>query len=273
MDENGSVEKLQEIVRAVKAKAPLVQCLTNFVSMDFMANGLLALGASPAMVHAVEELEPAIDVVAAIKGAVSINIGTLDPTWIESFKFAARTCKAKGVPWVLDPVAAGFTPLRTTTATELLDIGGCSVLRGNASEILAVAGAVGDTKGVDSSQGSGAALKAAKSLAAKYNCVVCISGAVDFVVNPTGQVSSCEHGVEMLTKITAAGCLVSSIIAAFLAAKPSGFSDAEAALYAFIYFGICSEAASQTSKGPGSLRLNLLDQLYNFDLEQLGDDD
>jgi len=77
----------------------------------------------------------------------------------------------------------------------------------------------------------------------------------------------------MLTKITAAGCLVSSIIAAFLAAKPSGFSDAEAALYAFIYFGICSEAASQTSKGPGSLRLNLLDQLYNFDLEQLGDDD
>jgi len=187
MDENGSVEKLQEIVRAVKAKAPLVQCLTNFVSMDFMANGLLALGASPAMVHAVEELESAIEVVAAIKGAVSINIGTLDPTWIESFKFAARTCKAKGVPWVLDPVAAGFTPLRTTTATELLDIGGCSVLRGNASEILAVAGAAGDTKGVDSSQGSGAALKAAKSLAAKYNCVVCISGAVDFVAAQTAR--------------------------------------------------------------------------------------
>mmetsp|Transcript_56935 Transcript_56935/g.133127 ORF Transcript_56935/g.133127 Transcript_56935/m.133127 type:complete len:274 (+) Transcript_56935:67-888(+) len=273
MDENGSVDRLREIVQAVKAKGPLVQCLTNYVSMDFMANGLLALGASPAMVHAVEELDAAISMVATLGGAVSINIGTLDQAWIESFKCAARTCKAKGVPWVLDPVAAGFTPLRTTTATELLEIGGCSVLRGNASEILAVAGAVGDSKGVDSTKGPDAALKAAKGLAAKYQCVVGISGAVDLIVSPTGLVASCEHGVQMLTKITAAGCLVSSIIAAFLAAKPSDFSDAEATLYAFIFFGICSEAASSKSKGPGSLRANLLDELHGFDLEALADDD
>eukprot|EP00435_Cladocopium_sp_Y103_P032120 s1597_g8.t1 len=272
MDENGTLERLQEIVRAVKAKGPLVQCLTNFVSMDFMANGLLALGAHPAMVHSVEELDVAISKVKAAGGAVSINIGTLDALWIESFKCAVKACNEHQVPWVLDPVAAGFTPLRTSVATELLEMGGCAVLRGNASEILSLSGADGAGKGVDSTRGSDGAVKAAKVLAAKYRCVVGISGAMDYVITPEGNQFSCEHGVAMLQKITAAGCLVSSIIAAFVAAKPAGFSNAEAALYAFTYFGICSEAASQSSNGPGSLRANLLDQLHgtlvypNFDL-------
>ncbi|CAK8987495.1 unnamed protein product [Durusdinium trenchii] len=274
MDENGSVERLQEIVQAVKAKGPLIQCLTNYVSMDFMANGLLALGAHPAMVHSVEELDVAISKVKAAEGAVSINIGTLDSHWIESFKCAVKACNEHQVPWVLDPVAAGFTPLRTSVATELLEMGGCAVLRGNASEIISLSGAEGAAKGVDSTKGSEGAVKAAKTLAAKYRCVVGISGAMDYVITPEGKQFSCEHGIPMLQKITAAGCLVSSIIAAFVAAgRPSGFTDAEAALYAFTYFGICSEAASQNSHGPGSLRANLLDQLHSFDLDQLSSDD
>lgn len=273
MDENGSLERLQEIVLAVKAKGPLVQCLTNYVSMDFMANGLLALGAAPAMVHSVDELEVAISKVKGAGGTVSINIGTLDAAWIESFKCAVKACNEHQVPWVLDPVAAGFTPLRTSVATELLEMGGCAVLRGNASEILSLSGADGASKGVDSTKGSDGAVKAAKALAAKYRCVVGISGAMDYVITPEGSQFSCEHGVAMLQKITAAGCLVSSIIAAFVAAKPTGFTNAEATLYAFTYFGICSEAASQSSNGPGSLRANLLDQLHGFDLEQLSSDD
>eukprot|EP00437_Effrenium_voratum_P020444 CAMPEP_0181459640 /NCGR_PEP_ID=MMETSP1110-20121109/32929_1 /TAXON_ID=174948 /ORGANISM="Symbiodinium sp., Strain CCMP421" /LENGTH=241 /DNA_ID=CAMNT_0023584165 /DNA_START=83 /DNA_END=808 /DNA_ORIENTATION=- len=241
--------------------------------MDFMANGLLALGAQPAMVHSPAELDEAISKVQAAGGAVSINIGTLDLSWIESFKSAVAACKKHNLPWVLDPVAAGFTALRTSTAVELLEMGGCGVLRGNASEILSLSGEDGAAKGVDSTKGSDGALKAAKSLAAKYGCVVGISGAVDYVVSPEGSIFSCAHGVPMLQKITASGCLVSSIIAAFVAAKPAGFSNAEAALYAFIYFGICSEAAWQDSKGPGSLRTNLIDQLYGFDLQQLSNDD
>eukprot|EP00913_Durusdinium_trenchii_P011317 g10629.t1 len=153
-------------------------------------------------------------------------------------------------------------------------MGGCAVLRGNASEIISLSGAEGAAKGVDSTKGSEGAVKAAKTLAAKYRCVVGISGAMDYVITPEGKQFSCEHGIPMLQKITAAGCLVSSIIAAFVAAgRPSGFTDAEAALYAFTYFGICSEAASQNSHGPGSLRANLLDQLHSFDLDQLSSDD
>lgn len=229
-----------------------------------MANGLLAAGASPAMVHSTDELDDAIAVVKAINGAVSINIGTLDAGWIACFKRAVEACKKNDVPWVLDPVAAGFTPLRTNTATELLEMGGCSVLRGNASEILALAGAIGGGKGVDSTEGSEAAIEGAKALAAKYGCVTCVSGAVDYIIEPSGTVLQCANGVEMLTKITAAGCLVTSLIAAFVTAKPEGYSNAEAALYAFTFFGLCAEAAAKDSKGPGSLKVNLMDQMYNW---------
>lgn len=252
------------MVAAMKSKGPLVQCLTNYVSMDMMANGLLAAGASPAMVHSTDELDHAISIVKAIGGAVSINIGTLDANWIACFKQAVAACNKNGVPWVLDPVAAGFTPLRTDTATALLELGGCSVLRGNASEIGALAGAMGGGKGVDSTQGSSDAIDAAKALATKYNCVVCVSGAVDYICDPKGEMLSCPHGVEMLTKITAAGCFLSSLIAAFVATKPEGYSNAEAALYAFSFFGICAERAAKESKGPGSLRVNLMDQMYNW---------
>merc|ERR1719160_254711 len=118
-----------------------------------MANGLLAVGASPAMIHATGELKDALPIVGALGGAVSINIGTLDERWVESFKQTVELCREKNVPWVLDPVAAGFTPLRTETATALLDIGGCTAVRGNGSEIKALAGEARGGKGVDSMEG------------------------------------------------------------------------------------------------------------------------
>lgn len=265
----GSVdEKLWAAVAAVKQKGPLVQCLTNFVSMDIMANGLLAAGASPAMVHATGELKDAVPIVGAIGGAVSINIGTLDERWIESFKETVRLCKEKNVPWILDPVAAGFTPLRTDTAVALMDIHPPAVVRGNGSEIGALSaaalGAFGEEggKGVDSTQSSDAALEPAKRLASKYKCVVCVSGEVDYVVGEGDAVGTCPHGVEMLTKVTAAGCLISSIIAAFVAARPEEISVHEAATLAFTYYGICAEKAMKVSEGPGSFRVQLMDELW-----------
>merc|ERR1711879_25406 len=109
--------------------------------MDIMANGLLAIGASPAMVHSTSELKDAPPIVGAIKGAVSINIGTLDDMWIECFKEAVRLCKENNIPWVLDPVAAGFTPLRASTSVALMDIHPPAVVRGNGSEIDALSAA------------------------------------------------------------------------------------------------------------------------------------
>ena len=290
--------KLWEAVAAVKAKSPLVQCLTNFVSMDIMANGLLALGASPAMVHATGELDASVPIVGAIGGAVSINIGTLDERWIESFKQTVLLCKVHGVPWVLDPVAAGFTPLRTETALELMALHPPAVVRGNGSEILALSpapaagaagaegaegaeGGGGGGKGVDSTKSSDAAVDAAKRLSAKFKCVVCVSGAVDWIVNNSAngggesstdscRVHACPHGVEMLTKITAAGCLITSVIGAFVAvASASAGSDddscaavAEAAAMAFTFYGVCAELAAAESSGPGSFRVAFLDKLH-----------
>jgi len=261
-------EKLWAAVTALKEKAPLVICLTNFVSMDIMANGLLAIGASPAMIHSTDELKDALPIVSAIKGAVSINIGTLDDTWIHSFKEAVRLCKENDIPWVLDPVAAGFTPLRTDTAIALMDMHPPAVVRGNGSEIGALAAtATGGTgeggKGVDSTAASDAALDAAKRLAQKYKCIVCVSGGTDYIVDEGGKVGTCPHGVEMLTKVTAAGCLISSITIAFVATRPENISVHEATTLAMTYYGICAEKAMKASKGPGSFKAELMDELYN----------
>lgn len=260
-------DKLWESVEALRAKGPLVQCLTNFVSMDIMANGLLAIGASPAMVHATGEIGAAVPIVKAIGGAVSINIGTLDEHWIKSFEQTVELCKANDVPWVLDPVAAGFTPLRTETAIKLMEISPPAVLRGNGSEIMALAGAASGGKGVDSTEGSDAALDAAKSLASKFGCVVCVSGATDYVVGADASVMTCPHGHEMLTKVTAGGCLISSVIAAFVCSRPESRTVQESAVLAFTYYGLAAEVAMKTSAGPGSFRVNFLDTLYTLTKE------
>jgi len=237
--------------------------------MDAMANGLLALGASPAMIHSTDELADAIKVAASIKGVVSINIGTLDEHWIRSFKKAVECCKETGTPWVLDPVAAGFTALRTDTARELMAIHPPAVIRGNSSEIMALAGDLGAAgKGVDSTAGSDAALEAAKLLVKAYGSVVCVSGAVDYILarseDESLSMAMCPHGVEMLTKVTAMGCLVTSVIAAFLVARPEGTSPAASTAAAMTYFNISAEMAMlQGDSGPGSFRSNFLDQLYS----------
>mmetsp|Transcript_5848 Transcript_5848/g.13859 ORF Transcript_5848/g.13859 Transcript_5848/m.13859 type:complete len:276 (-) Transcript_5848:218-1045(-) len=258
-----SWDRFWTAVEATRTKGPLVQCLTNYVSMDIVANGLLAIGASPAMVHAIDELSDAVPIVGATGGAVSINIGTLDERWIQSFEATVALCRTHKVPWVLDPVAAGFTTLRTSTAVRLMELHPPDVVRGNASEILALAGAAGGGKGVDSTDASDAAVVAATLVAEKFGCVVCVSGATDYVVAPGGAVSCCRHGHEMLTKVTAAGCLVSSVIAAFLAARPEGFSVSEATLWAMCYFGRCAEEAALGCEGPGTFRVKFLDKLYS----------
>jgi len=159
---------------AVRERAPLVHNVTNFVVMHQTANALLAIGASPIMAHAEAELDELLQ----LAGALVLNIGTLDPAWIAAMEHALAAARRRALPTVLDPVGAGASRLRTGTALRLLASGGVTILRANASEILALAGAAGATKGVDSTHTSEAARDAARGLAVRYGCAVVVSGMV-----------------------------------------------------------------------------------------------
>ncbi|CAI5469453.1 unnamed protein product [Closterium sp. Yama58-4] len=267
-----------EALVAVRASRPLVHCITNFVSMDAAANTLLAAGAAPAMVHSLEEVEE----FASLASALYVNIGTLSPDWVDSMKRAAKVISAWNRPWVLDPVGCGATSYRTKTSAELLALRP-TVVRGNASEVLALAGAVSaNTRGVDSTVASTAAVAAAQQLAAEWGTVVAVSGATDFITNGH-TVLACHNGVPLLQAITATGCSVTALIAAFVAAAAAAAADADAApggpvsppllatASALAISGLASEAASAAPgvKGPGSLRVGLMDALYSLTQEQV----
>ena len=240
----------------VRAFAPLVHNITNFVVMNTTANALLAIGASPAMVHAVEEVEAFVHHAAA----VVINIGTLSEHWADAMRRAADTATAAGVPWILDPVAAGVTPYRSVVAADLVSRRP-AVIRGNASEILALAGGGASGKGVDSAHGSAAALEVARRFAAECGCAVAVTGEVDHVTDGDA-VASIANGHAMMARVTGLGCTASALIGAFLGA---GLPPMEATTAALTALGVAGEIAAAQSLGPGSLQLNLLDQLYRLD--------
>ncbi|KAG1677231.1 hypothetical protein FOA52_013430 [Chlamydomonas sp. UWO 241] len=194
----------------VRAAKPLVHCITNYVSMEVMAGTLLAAGASPAMVHSADEVEA----FARISSALLINMGTLSSEWVAAKKLAARSAVGAGVPWVLDPVGCGATPFRTRACLDLL---ACrpTVVRGNASEIMALAGAEGSVRGVDSTAASIEALRHAAILARVHGCTVAVSGEVDYITDGS-KVLEVRNGEEMLTLVTAAGCSLTALVAAFV---------------------------------------------------------
>ncbi|KAF0919841.1 hypothetical protein E2562_031697 [Oryza meyeriana var. granulata] len=245
------------LLSAVRARAPLVQCITNLVSMDIAANALLAAGASPAMLHCLREVPdftPRCD-------AVYVNVGTLSEDWLPSMRAAASA----GRPWVLDPVAAAASEFRMEACLSLLALRP-AVVRGNASEILALASrsaaASSTFKGVDSSHDSGDALQAAKALAQSTGAVIAVSGAVDYITDGE-QVAGAGNGVALMQKITATGCAVTALITAFVAVEPS---DAlVAAACALAVFGLAGEIGMESAKGPASLRMHLIDALYCLD--------
>jgi hydroxyethylthiazole kinase len=246
---------------ALRAKSPLVHNITNYVVMTISANVLLALGASPAMVHAVEEAED----FAAISSSLVVNIGTLSPRWVEAMKLAAGKMVAMGKPWVLDPVGCGATPYRTGVAVELAGMKP-SIIRGNASEILSLAGASGaGGKGVDSTARSDAALDAAASLASRTGAVVAVTGAIDYATDGEAIVAI-ESGDPMMPLSTGLGCALSATTAAFAAVSP----PLEAAAFALAVYGAAGkEAASRCPRGPGHLPAELCDALYRMDAKTL----
>lgn len=250
------VNNIWNNVQNVRKHNPLVLNITNYVVMNNTANALLAIGASPLMSHA----KPEIESLAKISNALVINIGTLDDKWIESMQLASSFFNTLNKPWVLDPVGAGATNYRTTTATLLLH-NKPTVIRGNASEIMALANAnCSESKGVDSQNKSTEALEAGKLLAKKHNTIVCISGAIDYVISST-QIASVKNGHPLMTKVTGLGCTSTAIIGAFVGCSSNYF---EAALSAVVLLSVVGEIAEKQSKGPGSLQINILDLLYSI---------
>lgn len=250
-------------VRRVRETAPLVHNITNYVAMDVTANALLAFGASPAMVHAEEEVEDFV----SIASALVVNIGTLSPSWVRAMDLATQKARATGKPWVLDPVGAGATPYRTGVALEL-SRRSPAVVRGNASEILAIAGAGAGAegiKGVDSVHRSEHALEVARQLASDLGCVVAVTGAVDYVTDGRRLVSIAS-GHPMMTRVTALGCTASAMVAACLAIEADALV---AAAHALAVLGVCGDYAAEQSDGPGTLRWRLLDALYVMDEQTL----
>ncbi|XBI31984.1 hypothetical protein VPH35_055492 [Triticum aestivum] len=265
------------LLSAVRERAPLVQCITNLVSMDIAANALTAAGASPAMLHSLREIPdftPRCD-------AVYINVGTLSEDWLPSMRAAASA----GRPWVLDPVAAAASGFRMEACLQLLSrsappSSGATRPRSSPSPRAQITppsrkqrrtvlwkkhkgkGQQNEQCGVDSSHDSGEALQAAKALARSSGAVVAVSGAVDFITDGE-QVISASNGVAMMQKITATGCAVTALIAAFVGADPS---DAlAAAACALAIFGLAGEIGMESVKGPASLRMHLIDALYGLD--------
>lgn len=241
---------------AVRERGPLVHNITNYVAMDLSANALLAAGASPAMVHAQEE---AADF-ARIADAVVINIGTLSPPWVEAMHDAAAVAAERGIPWILDPVGVGATPYRTKTAAALLDRSP-TVVRGNASEILALAGTAQGGKGVDSAHEATDAVDAARELAVRTSGVVAVTGAADLVTDGR-TVVTVRGGHPMMSRITALGCAASALVGAFAAVEPDRLKATAAAL---AVLGVAGERAATDSPGPGTLRLRILDELHAMD--------
>jgi len=245
----------------VREQRPLVLNLTNYVVMNPTANALLALGASPIMAHAEQELAD----MAHIASSAVINIGTLDEAWLPRYKLVLSEMRALGKPVVLDPVGAGASRLRTQTCLDLLEADGISLLRGNASEILALAGAAQATKGVEATAGSDAALQAATLLHQRYGATVCISGAIDYVVEDD-ICAKLTGGHTYMPLVTGTGCTSSALCGAMLAMAAT---SASGSAYAMAIMALAGEKAAASAQGPGTFWPQFIDALYAISPESL----
>lgn len=249
-------ERLWNTILTVKETSPLVHNITNYVVMNTTANALLAAGASPIMAHAHSEMKDMTSICAALV----INIGTLDEYWVESMKLAITQAEALNKPWILDPVGAGATPYRNTVLTSLISKFHPTVIRGNASEIMALAQMGSTTKGVDSTHQTEEATAAALELSKLTGAVVCVSGATDLITYKEKSVTL-KNGDPLMAKVTGMGCTATAIIAACCAVNSNPF---EATVAAMALMGVCGEKAASLANGPGTLQLHFLDFLANI---------
>jgi len=241
----------------LRERKPLIHNITNYVVMNETANAILALGALPVMSHAKEEVFE----MTGLASALVINIGTLSEDWVDAMLVAGSAANERGIPVVLDPVGAGATSYRTTTAKRILDEIDVAVLRGNAGEVATLVGVEAEVRGVESIGVGGDAADLAREAARTLGLVASVTGVVDHVSD--GERSAAvSNGHELLAQVTGTGCMSSALTGCFLAAKDESF---EAAVEALAAFGIAGEDAAHEAKGPGSFHVALYDALAALD--------
>ena len=249
------------ILEKVRTQKPLVHHLTNWVTIYDCANIVKVLGASPVMAHAKEESGD----MAKLGSSLVLNIGTLTPDFIESMKVAAKSANKKGIPVILDVCGAGATPFRDEKSFELLDGVRIDVIKGNASEIARIAGENVQTKGVDSVDVEKDLIDIARQLAEKRNATVVITGKEDIVADKDRHYIV-KNGHELMAHVVGTGCMASSAIGTFCAVEKD---LAKASVAALACFGIAGELAAKESKGPGSFKESLYDNIYRLDKDTI----
>ena len=269
-----NANELATALENVRTSTPLVHCITNYVTVNDCANALLACGGSPIMS---DEPEDVVDIT-TICGGLVLNIGTLNKQTIAGMRAAGKRASELGHPIVLDPVGAGASALRTATASEILDTMDVAVIRGNMSEIKAVAGASAATRGVDvnpddvvTDENLAASAAFAKELAKKTGVIIAITGAIDIVANDE-HVFAIRNGNAVMGKITGAGCMLSCSVGAYSVANKENMLEGVVA--AIAGEGLCGQIAAERmteADGNGSFRTYLLDAMYNLDAATLAD--
>lgn len=240
-----------DLLSALRNQNPLVHCITNYVAMNIAANVVLAAGASPAMVHAPEEIGD----FTPICRALTVNIGTLSTSWRTSMMTAAQFANENSIPWVLDPVAHFISGYRRAAAQDLLALRP-RIVRGNASEILALAGENGAGKGADSGDEVSSAEGAAQKLAEACGAVIAVTGSIDFVTDGS-QSAHIHGGSSIMPMVTALGCSQTALMGAYAAVGPAF----DAAVGALAHFKVAGSHAASKAQGPGSFQMHFLDSI------------
>ncbi|WP_100405280.1 hydroxyethylthiazole kinase [Bacillus solitudinis] len=239
----------------IKRENPLIHCMTNVVVTNFTANGLLAVGASPVMAYAKEEVVEMV----SMAGALLLNIGTLSTEQIDAMILAGQAANKAGVPVVLDPVGSGATTFRTEMSKRILNEVDVAVLRGNAGEIASLVGQTVRVKGVDGAlEGDMVAL--ARQASNQFHCIAVVTGKVD-VITDGERAHTIFNGHPWLTKIVGTGCLLGAVVATFVAVRRNDMLNA--ATDAVAFFGIAGEQAftETNEQGLGSFQHSFLDYL------------
>jgi len=252
-----------ESLKAVRERAPLVHNITNYVVMNNTANALLAVGASPAMVHAREEVAD----FTAISQALVVNIGTLSPDWVEGMRLAVASARRVGVPWVLDPVGAGATAFRTQTVERLLSEIEIAVVCGNAGEIATLAGLSAEVRGVESLMGD--AETAVRKAAGALGVTVAATGETDYV-SDGDRTLGVSNGHPLMGRVVGSGCASTAVIGCFAAVGGGGVESVAEAL---AYYGGAGEVAAEGAEGGGTFEPRLLDALAGLAGDPTGLDD
>ncbi len=247
------------ILERVRAEQPLIHLITNFVTMNRVADALRALGARPVLAFAREEVEE----IAPSSRAVVLNLGTPTVERIAAMRAAGAVANGRAIPIVFDPVGVGASAFRTENATALLDALRVNVIRGNAGEIAALAGQRGTMSGVDFVRADYDLATLARAVAQRWRTVVAITGATDCVGDGT-RAASIYNGHAYLETITGGGDIASALIGACLAVERDALVAASSAL---VFLGLAGEQAAERARGPASFHVALFDELHALDAD------